>query len=204
MKQQISLKDYIKSADSLDKDGVVIVIDPKQISPGTEETLRKLNRLGLLNDKVLMSLVAQAPIDPAGMLSFCSSLGGWEFVTDNFSARKTLSKNTFSKEAMSYMMIDVLSNSIFFLIRSTEGLKTYAEYSVNDINERIKDSDNKEEALQRFIENEITKTVKAADSNSMLEAVTEGLKDLDAGKGIPHENLFDKLDKRLSDDPSSK
>lgn len=157
-KQQVSLSEYQRSPN---KEELQIIIDNKAISSATEDVFRKLERLGLLTEKVIMSLIAQAPIDPAGMLAFCSSLGGFEFIADNFAARKVLSRDKTTNEPTSAMMVDVLSNDIIFLVSQGGEFVVHKMLTLADVEKRLEGKENREEALQGLLETEIMNTMEA-------------------------------------------
>lgn len=164
MKRYITLQEYIKSADSIDKDEITITIDPRTITPGVDDVFRKLNRLGLLHDKVIMSLIAQAPMDPLGLVSFCNTLGGWEFYPENFSVRKVLARNASEKkEPTAFMIIDVLGNDMIFIARKGNEFVTTKTITRDTLLLMLENSSQREQDLQKIIEDSITETVDAVD-----------------------------------------
>lgn len=79
--------------------------------------LRKLDRLGILCDEVIYTLLAQAPIDPAGVYQLCEPLGNWVFNPLNFSMARPVVSNG---EQVGSLEIDLLSSDMFFN-RITDG-----------------------------------------------------------------------------------
>lgn len=100
--------------------------------PAAVENLIKLKRLGILNGDGLLSLIAQAPIDPLNLMGTLMRLmpEGWAFSAIDFSMVRVLSGDKQVVDAA--MHVDLLAgDSIKFLTRSRSGkLVLYKEHKV--------------------------------------------------------------------------
>lgn len=81
--------------------------------PRLREKLQHLENLGLPLDDVVLSLAAQAPIDPFGVFGALRALGPWAFQSADCTAMLVLDRQ--DKEVRSAMKIDLLSDDIAFL-----------------------------------------------------------------------------------------
>lgn len=141
--------------------GKKLELDVGDVPATAQDTLERLNKLGILTDTVLWNLIGQAPIDPAGLLAFCSTLGGFRFVPENFSAVKTLARDKETGVETAVMLVDVLSNDVIFLGKKGDSLVKLFSYSVAELQDAVKDSENREQALQTLLEDAIVRAVES-------------------------------------------
>lgn len=80
------------------------------LPPKALENLRKLQRLNMLNGPTLLSLIAQAPIDPYNVFAALQSYGPWMLQDLDFTALAVLAK--VKGRPVAVMQVDLLSNDI--------------------------------------------------------------------------------------------
>jgi len=94
------------------KAGMLLAGDAAE--PRVIELFRKLERLGLLTDEALFSLLAQAPVDPYGIFSgLRQRMDGWQFDNLNFSMLAVLAKK--GDVPVAAIQVDLLSDDVAFL-----------------------------------------------------------------------------------------
>lgn len=93
--------------------------------PTLLERLAKLERLGLLNGDVLMSLIAQAPIDPLNLFSTIqqASPGEWVFSGIDFGVVRVLARTNTGSVAAA-IRIDLMDSSVSTLVLNRAGQLT--------------------------------------------------------------------------------
>lgn len=93
--------------------------------PGLLERLAKLDRIGLLNGDTLMSIVAQAPIDPLNLFSVIrqASPGEWAFSAIDFGVVRVLARDG-RKNVSAAIRIDLMDSSITMLVMNQAGQLT--------------------------------------------------------------------------------
>lgn len=85
--------------------------------PSLLERLAKLDRIGLLNGDVLMSLIAQAPIDPLNLFATIQqeSPGEWAFSGIDFGVVRVLAR-TGAGGVAAAIRIDLMDSSVSTLV----------------------------------------------------------------------------------------
>lgn len=93
--------------------------------PGLLERLAKLDRIGLLGGDVLMSIVAQAPIDPLNLFSVVrqASPGDWAFSAIDFGVVRVLARDD-RKNVSAAIRIDLMDSSVTTLVTNQVGQLT--------------------------------------------------------------------------------
>jgi len=93
--------------------------------PTLLERLAKLDRIGLLNGDVLMSLVAQAPIDPLNLFATIqqASPGVWTFSGIDFGVVRVLARTSTGGVAAA-IRIDLMDSSVSTLVLNQAGQLT--------------------------------------------------------------------------------
>lgn len=93
--------------------------------PGLLERLAKLDRIGLLSGDVLMSIIAQAPIDPLNLFSLVrqSSPGVWAFSAIDFGVVRVLARDD-RKNVSAALRIDLMDSSVTTLVTNQAGQLT--------------------------------------------------------------------------------
>lgn len=93
--------------------------------PSLLERLAKLDRLGLLNGDVLMSLIAQASIDPINLFSTIQQVspGEWAFSGIDFGVVRVLARNDAGNVAAA-VRIDLMDSSVSTLVLNQAGQLT--------------------------------------------------------------------------------
>lgn len=93
--------------------------------PSLLERLAKLDRMGLLNGDVLMSLIAQAPIDPLNLFSAIqqTSPDGWAFSGIDFGVVRVLARTSAGGVAAA-IRIDLMDSSVSTLVLNQAGQLT--------------------------------------------------------------------------------
>lgn len=104
----------------------------EELPPRAVENLQKMQKLGILGASTLMSLVAQAPLDPINLMGTLMQLmpDGWAFSAVDFSMMRVISRD--KKMVLSAMHVDLLAgNVIKFLARNQAGqLVAYKDFVV--------------------------------------------------------------------------
>lgn len=85
--------------------------------PQLLERLAKLQRLGMLNGDVLMSMIAQAPVDPLNLATqlMASEPAGWVFSAVDCSVVRVLARNP-EHQVAAAMRIDLLDDTVETLV----------------------------------------------------------------------------------------
>lgn len=93
--------------------------------PTLLERLAKLDRMGLLNGDVLMSLVAQAPIDPLNLFATIqqTSPNEWAFSGIDFGVVRVLARNAVGNVSAA-VRIDLMDSSVSTMVLGQSGQLT--------------------------------------------------------------------------------
>ena len=93
--------------------------------PQAIENLKKLKRFGILNTDTLLSLVAQAPIDPINLMGTLLNImpDGWAFSAFDFSMLRVLSRNKI-KAVSAALRVDLMGDTIMSLALNKAGQLT--------------------------------------------------------------------------------
>lgn len=114
------------------KGGVSLVVKTSSTPPPRlREKLQHLESLGLPLDDVVLSLAAQAPIDPFGVFGALRALGPWAFQSADCTALLVLDRE--DKVVKSAMKIDLLSDDIAFMALRGEAFETIKALSGEQI-----------------------------------------------------------------------
>ena len=113
MTAPLTLEEYAAKAEDLEEAAVVLRVKGL-VPPKTVENLRRLRRLGLLQDATILSLIGQAPIDPYGIFGALQHTGAWAFQALDFTAIQVLAKK--GSKPVALMRIDLLSDDITFVV----------------------------------------------------------------------------------------
>jgi len=110
--KSLSLGEFVDSAEDLEVAHVALkVLAP--VPPRLVENLKALRRLELLTDEVVVSLLAQAPIDPLGIYGAMKHMGTWAFSPLDFTMVQVLAKK--GDQPIALMRIDLMSNDMTFV-----------------------------------------------------------------------------------------
>jgi hypothetical protein len=93
--------------------------------PSLLERLAKLDRMGLLNGDVLMSLIAQAPIDPLNLFVTLQQTvpDGWVFSGIDFGVVRVLARNA-AGNVSAALRVDLMDSSVSTLVLNQAGQLT--------------------------------------------------------------------------------
>ena len=93
--------------------------------PSLLERLAKLDRMGLLNGDALMSLIAQAPIDPLNLFMTLQQTipDGWAFSGIDFGVVRVLARNA-ADNVSAALRIDLMDSSVSTLVLNQAGQLT--------------------------------------------------------------------------------
>lgn len=107
-----SLQEDAEEHDDATNQEVTLLLEDVQ-PPGVRERLARLDRLGLLSGDVIMSIVAQAPIDPVNMVAAAMEAkpGGWTFSAIDCSMVRVLAKDSRGRVA-AVVRIDLMDDSV--------------------------------------------------------------------------------------------
>jgi hypothetical protein len=83
------------------------------LPPSIVENLRKLRRLDLLHDDVVLALIGQAYIDPLGIYGAMKDRGVWAFQPTDFTMVQILAKK--GGRPVALMRLDLLSDNLDFV-----------------------------------------------------------------------------------------
>lgn len=100
------------------------IIVRERPSPHAFTNLKKLRRLGLLNGDVLLSLIAQAPIDPINLMSVLMKIGskGWNFSPVDFTMFRVIAKK--GDVVTAAFRVDLMGDTIEALVTNRAGQLT--------------------------------------------------------------------------------
>lgn len=91
--------------------------------PATQANLKTMHKLGILTADAIMSLIAQAPIDPINLARSLMQMmpGGWTFATADFSMFRVLSRDD-KKQVSAALRVDLIQgDTLMALVRNKKG-----------------------------------------------------------------------------------
>jgi hypothetical protein len=153
----LSLEDYVASAEDLEEADILMHVTGL-VPPKTIENLRRLRRLALLRDEVLLSLVGQAPIDPCGIFGALQGLGSWTFQPVNFTAIQILAKK--GSKPVALMQIDLLSDDITFIALKAGQLVVHSTLEADAILTKLHETGMTEARLLEWLKDYIDAAIK--------------------------------------------
>jgi len=126
------LRDFADKAD--DHEGAVLELNsPATLAPNTIINFKKLSRLDLLNDEVILSLLGQAPIDPLGIYQGIRAQWpdwNWAFEPSTFCVVNVLRRE--QGKVLAYMTLDLLSDDIVFYAKKGDVLTTHSQLTAEE------------------------------------------------------------------------
>ncbi len=163
MSVPLSLETYVAAAEDLDEADVVLHIKGL-VPPSAIENLRRLRRLSLLNEEVLLSLIGQAPIDPFGVYGALQHTGVWAFQPLDFTAVQVLAKK--GPKPVALMSIDLMSDDITLVSLKKGHLVKHTVLEADFIVSKLKEPGATEDDILRWLKG----YVDAAISDGMKSA----------------------------------
>ncbi len=112
MKQVFKLEEFVDDVEEVADAGLLLQAGGL-LPPGILENLRKLRRLDLLQDEVVLALIGQAPIDPLGIYGAMKDMGAWAFQSTDCTMLQILAKK--GGRPVALMRLDLLSDSLDFV-----------------------------------------------------------------------------------------
>lgn len=113
MTKPLSLDDLAARADEVSEGVLSVPFGAGLLPPTLMQNLRRLQRLDLLTGDTLLSLIAQAPIDPLGLYGALKHTAVWAFQPLDFTVVQVLASK--GKTPVAVMRIDLMSNDITFV-----------------------------------------------------------------------------------------
>lgn len=151
----MKLSDYVKTAG-----GAELEIDTSSAPPSFLSLLRRLDRLELLRDDVLVSMLGQAPCDPYGIFGALKQhLNNWEFEPGSCSIMSILAKK--GDLPVAILQVDLLSGDLVFIARQEGKLEVVDNVTAHQLLTYMRTSGVTGEMvwdyINSFIERAITK-----------------------------------------------
>lgn len=145
----LSLGEYANGA--LDHDDVAhVTIKVQAPLPRFVDNLKTLSRLELLTDEVVLSLLAQAPIDPLGVYGAMKHMGVWAFSPLDFTVMQVLAKK--GDLAVALMRIDLMSDDITFVALEEGQLVQVSVLEADFIAEKLRTPGTTEASILHLIQ----------------------------------------------------
>lgn len=131
----LSFGEFVDSAEDLEVAHVALKVQAP-MPPRLIENLRTLRRLELLTDEVVVSLLAQAPIDPLGIYGAMKHMGAWAFSPLDFTMVQVLAKK--GAQPVALMRIDLMSDDITFVVLEKNQLVQKSVLAADYLAEQLK------------------------------------------------------------------
>lgn len=122
------------------------------------EALKKLDRLDLLRDDVIMGLVGQAPIDPIGLYGAMRTMGVWAFNVFDFTMVQVLAKK--GEVPVALMRLDLLSDDLVFVVLKDGKLVEHSQVSADRMMAQMREPGMTESGLKAWLTDRIREAVK--------------------------------------------
>ncbi len=136
-----------------------LVLPTVDALPKALEKLRQLERLGLLSEEVLLSLVAVAPIDPIGLFrSLQPYIEHWTFQPLNCTVVTVLAK--VKGQPVAVMELDLLSDDVKFIARQKGHLVQVAALSSDEMLDVMRRPGITSEQVWAWFQESIAQTVR--------------------------------------------
>jgi hypothetical protein len=156
----LSLGEYADSA--LDLEVAHVTVKIQSPMPRLVDNLKTLRKLELLTDEVVMSLLAQAPIDPLGIYGAMKYMGAWAFSPLDFTMVQIIAKKGDAPVAL--MRIDLMSDDITFVALEKGQLVQVSVLEADFIAEKLRTPGTTEGTILTLIQ------------THMKEAIDKGLR----------------------------
>lgn len=151
----LSLGEYINGA--LDYDSAQLMVKVKAPLPRFVDNLKTLSRLELLTDEVVLSLLAQAPIDPLGVYGAMKHMGVWAFSPIDFTMVQVLAKK--GDLAVALMRIDLMSDDMTFVALDKGHLVEVSVLEADFVAQKLKESGATEAKILHLIQNQMKRAI---------------------------------------------
>lgn len=151
----LSLGEYINGA--LDYDSAQLMVKVKAPLPRFVDNLKTLSRLELLTDEVVLSLLAQAPIDPLGVYGAMKHMGVWAFSPIDFTMIQVLAKK--GDLAVALMRIDLMSDDMTFVALDKGHLVEVSVLEADFIAQKLKEPGATEAKILHLIQNQMKRAI---------------------------------------------
>jgi hypothetical protein len=135
---------------AMDLDGAHVMLKVQAPLPKLVDNLKTLRRLELLTDEVVLSLLAQAPIDPLGVYGAMKHMGVWAFSPLDFMMIQVLAKKGDLPVAL--MRLDLMSDDITFVALEKGQLVEVSVLEANFIAEKLRTPGATEENILYLIQ----------------------------------------------------
>ena len=126
--RRVTLEQLAHDEDAAETDAAELVLEMPLTQPPAPEAFRNLSRfeqLGLLTGDTILSLIAQAPVDPLGLYAALRETApdGWVFSALDFSVVRILARDEHGVRAS--IRIDLLSDDVMLMRRRDGQLALY-------------------------------------------------------------------------------
>jgi len=111
--QVFRLEEFVNDIEEVVDAGLLLHVETL-MSPSTVGNLRRLRRLGLLRDDLILAIIGQAPIDPVGVYGAMKDMGAWAFQPSDFTMLQILAKK--GNQPTALMRLDLLSDNLDFVV----------------------------------------------------------------------------------------
>lgn len=139
----LTLTEFAERGDNVENETLSVRI--KDVTPKMLQVVTKLERLGLLRDEVVLSLLGQAPIDPIGLYGAMKDMGTWAFDALDFMMVQVLAKK--GNKPVAAMRLDLLSDDLTFMVLRDNQLVTHATVTADMVTSWLTEHDMTQEKL---------------------------------------------------------
>ena len=126
--------------------------------PRLLDNMKRLRRLGLLEGDVMLSLLAQAPVDPLGVYGALRSHGVWAFQALDFTMVQVLAK--VKNDPVALMRLDLLSDDLTFVALQDGKLVERSTLSGDEIARQLRVAGMTEDKMMAWFTGHMTQTAK--------------------------------------------
>jgi len=120
--------DVLQNGDTKEIENTSLCLKGASRHVETLNNLARLKHLGLLNDTLIFSLLAHAPLDPLGIFELLSAyLTAWEFNPHDLSVMFILAKE--KDQPIALLQVDLLTNAVNFYANKDGELHLYKHIS---------------------------------------------------------------------------
>jgi hypothetical protein len=128
------------------------------LSPKLLDNMKRLRRLGLLEGEVMLSLLAQAPVDPLGVYGALRHHGVWAFQAFDCTMVQILAKVKDTPVAL--MRLDLLSDDITFVALQHGKLVERSTLSGEEIARQLRVTGMTEDKMMAWLTGHMAQTAK--------------------------------------------
>ncbi len=141
------------------EEGLVALKFEGALPPQVIDNLRRLRRLDLLTDEVVLALLGQAPIDPLGVFGALKHRGVWAFQPLDFTVVQVLARK--GAQPVAVMRIDLISDDMVFVALKDGQLVERSHITRDQLEAKLRERGTTEDGILAWLQEFINDTVAA-------------------------------------------